>query len=317
MAAVMAGMAAANLIGGMLADKANRKAAAQAQQIEQKRISDAIRELEAIGMPSEEARRLVLEEYGTQEEQQVENLQDSSLEDIRLDPQYKEAQMDALNEMMRAGQEGGLTDEDKLKFDQVLDASNQENQANQKSILNTMAQQGTLDSGSALIAKLNANANSTQQASDRGRDLALASSQARRDALSQAANMSNTMQNNEFQRAQTVANAKDTINKYNAVNRQNVGNANVTTRNQTGNANTDIRNQNSKNAIDAKLSYNDAQLDRYDRTQGLYNKQASGQADYATQEGARKAAAFGKIGSAAGDLIGGFGTKSVKDGLLK
>ena len=295
--------------GGILAGRQADKAAEQAQAIRERQIQEAVAELEAIGYPTEEALRVVYEQEELVGEAQAINYQDSALEDIQTDPRLQQAQLDALNQLVETGNLGGLSVEDQLAFDQTLDQVNQDDQSRQKGILQSLAQSGTLDSGSALIAKLNSSANATQNALQAGREKAIAAAQAKRDALSRAGNLAQSIETTDFNRQQQVANARDTINQYNARNQQDTATRNLDARQNIANSQVATANNQSERDVAAKQQAYQYELDRFNTKQGLNKSLADNNAQFEEDKGQRRANQFAGVGSGVGDILGSFGGK--------
>lgn len=290
-----------NLLGSVIGGNKAAKAAEQNAFLEQQRIQEAIAQLGGIDTLSEEDLRVIYENPELVGEIQEVQLGQTELDGISLDPRYQQAQLKALADLQEIGQTG-LTTEDRVEFDRLREDATADDTARQKSILQNLAQTGTLDSGNALIAKLQSNSDATQSALERGRDLASQSAQARRDAISQAANVASNLQQNDFNRQNTVASAKDTINRYNAENRQSVQGANLSAAQNIENARANnVANQSQAN-VNARSGANQAELARYDREQSLYNQNSqSQQANNATQAN-NSANLFSSLGDAAGSL---------------
>lgn len=301
-----------NLAGGVLAQDANRKAARQANKINQLAIQDAIQQLEAIGIPSAEAMKLVYEMPELVGELEAVNYQDSAMEDIQVDPRLQQAQMDALNDLIARGDQGGLTEEDKLAFQQTLDRVNQDEQSRQAGILQNAAQMGNLDSGAALIAQLQSSGNATENARQNAMDMALAAANAKRDALGQAANTASNIQAQDWNRQSQMASAKDLINQYNARNTQGVAQTNLTNRQNIANMQTDIANRQKEQNLGAERQAYQDQLDRWKTKTGLTTGAAQSQANYEQQKGQAKADMYSGIGSGLADIYGQYTTAQDK-----
>lgn len=173
---------------------------------------------------------------------EAEQLGPSAMEEVSTDPRLRNAQMSAL-EQLAGLSETGLGAEDKAAFNQLRRQVASEAQANQQATLQNAAAQGTLNSGNALMAQLNAG----QQAANRGAqgadELAAQAARARREALAQYGNMATTMGQNDFNNQSAVAQSRDAIANFNAQNRQGVNQYNLGNKQNLANQKADTTNQ--------------------------------------------------------------------------
>lgn len=197
-------------------------------------LQQNIQRLEAIGIPSVEAQKILLtnpELAGLLEAEQIDR---SAFEGISTDPRLRQAQMSALEEMSGLAQTG-LGTQDRAAFNELRRNTAAEAQAQQKAILGQQAARGMLDSGQTLAAQLNAGqaqANRMSQESDR---LAAQAAEARRAALMQQAQMSSNIRGQDYSQASDQARAKDLINQFNAQSRTNANATNLANKQQIEN----------------------------------------------------------------------------------
>lgn len=196
---------------GLTADeKAGRAEAQRAAQLQAR----AVRELEKLGVPSIEAQKVVLEQPELVLSTLEERLGPSAFEEIVPDRQLVESELRALSDLQLAGEEG-FTTEDRARMEALRSRVAQDEKARQASILQQMAQRGTLDSGAQLAAQLGSSQAATQRAAQEALQMGAQQAQARRGALSQAADLSSRMQGRQFQQAAQKASAKDRISQFN------------------------------------------------------------------------------------------------------
>lgn len=219
-------------VGGLLGSSSKKKAAKAAE-------AAAARNLalwSGIKIPTIEEQKIILQtpdlvgQYSPEQVQFMEQ-QQSSMEQAGADPATIQAQNDTLNQLQEISK-GGLTEADKAAARGINNEVNQQSQARQKAILNAMASRGTLGSGMELAAQLQGNQQSTQQASNAGDEL-IKQAQARSlQALGQQGQLAGQMRGQQFGEQSDKARARDEINRFNTVNRQNIVNANIGERNK-------------------------------------------------------------------------------------
>jgi hypothetical protein len=240
---VMTGAAAISAVSGLMAGNSAKKAA--------KKQADAAAKVEAmygkINAPTVEEQKLMLDQFGYQgdfspEAMEALGLGPSSMEGVSANQQAVDAQANALAGMQEIA-EGGLSESDMAAAREIQRQTSNSDMARRKSILNEMAQRGTLDSGMELAAKLQG-AQDTTETQASANDKLIQAAQARAlQALSQTGDMSQQMRYQDFSEKSNIAKAKDAINEFNTRNRQSVNNENVDNRNQAQGRNLDARQQ--------------------------------------------------------------------------
>jgi len=200
---------------------------------------EQMKRLEGIDLPE-------LQEYILQNPELVglleaEQLGDSALEEISLDPQLREQQLAAL-ENLKEYADTGLTETDKYAMEQMLgDVASQE-QASQAAIEDKMARQGMDSSGAALMAKMQARQEGANRGREQAMQMASQGQQNRMAALNQLAGQSGQMQQADYSRQAQTASARDAIARANAANRQNVNAQNLAARQAIENQRANISN---------------------------------------------------------------------------
>lgn len=205
-------------------------------------LEDNVARLEAIGIPTIEAQKIALETPELVGLLEAEQLNNTALENVSIDPRLKQAQMSALEEISGLAQTG-LGVEDKAAFNQLRREAGAAAQAEQASVLQDAAQRGTLDSGASLIAQLGAGQKQADRMSQEGDRLAAQAAQARREALSQQANMASNIRSQDYGQQTDVARARDAISQFNAQNLQNVNAQNLAARQSIANQASANKNQ--------------------------------------------------------------------------
>lgn len=225
-------------LGSLFGGSAGKKDMKKSNQL----MREAVERLEAVGVPTVEAQKIALQDPEIQGLLEAEQLAESEMAGVSIDPRMKQAQMSALEEISGLAQTG-LGAEDKAAFNALRRDASGMAQAQNASALQEANARGTLDSGSSLIASLNAGQNAANRASAEGDRLAANAAAARREALTQKANLATSMGQNDFSNKAQVANAADSINRFNSQNRQNVNERNLDARQGIANAGTANRNQ--------------------------------------------------------------------------
>jgi hypothetical protein len=161
---------------------------------------------------------------------------DTALANVVSDPQYKQAEVEALTRMTRIGREGMLLG-DQAELAKQREETGAQLRGAQQAVMQNRAARGLAGSGDELAMQMaNAQAAATQQA-QADRDVA-AQAQARRlEAISRAGSMAGQMSEKEYGRAANVAKSRDLIEQFNVQNRGGVQQRNVGSRNVAQQAN--------------------------------------------------------------------------------
>lgn len=271
----------------------------------------AAQQLISTGMPPDMAKQIVLQQYKsagqlTPQLEQAINLGPSAVANIQTDPNSRNAQMSALQQYQQAGQTG-QTAQDQLNNLKMQDQINSDAQSRNASIIQGAQQRGEAGSGASLAAQL-ANAQSaSNNESQQGLQLAANANQARMSALGQAASLGGQINSQDFNQANTKANAADQFQRFNVQNQQAVANQNTTAQNQAqaanlansqqiANANTNQTNTEAQRESQAQMTNWQAQNQRnsiinqgYNQSAGNYNSQG----DAVSKQAAGMGAALG------------------------
>lgn len=276
----MLGSAASSVIGSLLGGNSAKKAAKQ--QAEAAARAEAM--YSNINIPTMEEQKLLLDRYlyeGNFDPETLEalGLGPSAMESAQADQQSLDAQVDALNKLKETS-DGGLTEGDLAAARQIQRKTDSSDIARRKSILNEMAQRGTLGSGMELAAKLQGAQDSTQNQAE-ANDRLIQEAQARAlQALSQQGSLASNLRSQSFNEQSAKAQAKDAINKFNVANRQDISNQNVSNRNVAQERN-----------LNARQALNNANVGIANTEQtsnkGLYQTQFGNQMDLANAKAGR------------------------------
>lgn len=196
----------------------------------------ARKEIEAVQLPDIEKMRLELQDLVSQgqlspEQAEAALAERSAMEGISLDPRLRNAQMQALGELQSRVDAGGLSDVDRANVARLQQETANQMRGQRESTLQNMRQRGMGGSGLELLAQLENQQSSAQNASMQAMELAALQQQQKMAALEQLGAMSGQVRNQDFDQAARVAQAQDAINQFNAQNRQQVNLTNTQARN--------------------------------------------------------------------------------------
>ena len=225
------------------------------------------------------------------------NQQGSKLNDIQVDPNTRQAQMNALAKMQDITANNGMDAQEKQQVQQVNNAANTNEKGQRDAIVQNAAQRGVGGSGAEFQAQLLASQSDANTAANQGMSAQSLASQRALQALAGTGAMAGTVRSQDYSQAANAATAQDSINRFNAANSQSVEGSNVGTQNaaqlynqqqdqNTANMNTGLDNQSQMyNKGLYHQNYQD-QLQRASGASGQY--QAAGNQDNlnATQTGA-------------------------------
>lgn len=296
---------AASIGGSAMAAGAQNNATRQAAELAQQ----SVRDLEAIGIPTIEAQKIVLEQYQSQgqytpELEEAIKLGDSNMLGVATDPNSRAAQMQALNKLREISDAGGMSLEDQAVLQKTMGNIESANRGRREAILQDAQQRGGYGSGTALAAQLMAGQEAAQQANQAGLQSA-GSAQARAlQAIQAAGTLGGQINTQDFNQQSEKARAQDAINQWNAANSQQVAAANAQAKNlgqqyNLGNAQT-LANQNvdtrNKQETYNKGLYQQQYQNELQKATAAANARA-GQATQITNAGQNAASLWSGVGS--------------------
>lgn len=256
---------------------------------------------EAINLPEMQKMQLALEVPELAGLLQAEQLGDSALEGVTADQQAVEGQRSALSQLKELA-ESGMTEADRASMRQLSRQVGGDEQARQQSILAEMAQRGGGEAGSG--QELAARLLSSQGAADRqaqSTDALIANmADARRQALSQLGSQSSAFRGQDFQEKSSKAQARDTINQFNAMQRAQAQQQNLVNRQNVANQGTAIRNQ---QQMANKNLYQQQFQNEMTKAGGISGANRALSNEYSQQAQAKAQAAQSKMGGM-GSLLG-------------
>lgn len=233
---------------------------------------------------------------------QAEQMGETDLANIQMNPALKQQQMELLQALKQRADEG-LTSEDKARMSEFRRMSAGDEQARQSSILQSMAERGVAGGGSELAARLASSQASADRESQAGVQMAGQASQARLAALQGASDQAGKIRSQDYGEQENVAKARDAIAQFNAMNRQSTAQQNLGERQRISEAQTGTRNlQNQQRisqeqqAFDNRYRKAGGQAQASQNLSGMYMQQA--------QMAPEKSGWGGAIGTLAGAGIG-------------
>ena len=236
----------------------------------------------------------------------AEELGDSAFDKLQEDEGLRQAQMDALRRLQEEG-EVGITPEERAQRNAMLRESAAQNQAQQKQILQSMAQRGNLDSGASLIAQLQANAQQGADARRQSEQMAADVAGRRRQALMQAGSMAGGMSAEDFRRQATAASAQDEIARFNAAQRANVQQQNLAARQAIENQKAALANQQQIYNKELLQQYYQNQMDKARTMAGVESTGATNKANALLSQGQAQAGMYTGIASGIAGAAGAYG----------
>lgn len=312
MTMAMIGGAGANILGGVIAGNAAKKAANQAASIQEANYQRNKALLESIGIPSIEAQEIALNNPEYVGDLVAEVQGQTELKEIATDPRLRANQMNQLAELEGLSKTG-LGTVDRIALDEAQSEVTQADKSRRASLLAQMAQRGTLDSGAALAAQLQSSEAANQQAMQQAQSIAKQASGNRMNAINMLANQSANLEKTDYGRAADAATAQDAIQRFN------VGTRNTTNQYNLGNkqniANQVADNSNKQEMYNKGLiqqDYNN-RLNRAQASIGMATNNANNQAQNALTAGQGKANMYSSIGQGLGNAATAYGSYASKN----
>ena len=136
----------------------------------------------------------------------------SAYNNIALDPQTRQAQINALNSYQGIADSGGLDAESKLAMQQAVDQANIQSQGAQGAIQNQAQAMGQGGGDFALTQRAIAAQGASNNAATQGMQAAAMAEANRQQALNSMANIGGSINASDFNQAATKAGAQNQIN---------------------------------------------------------------------------------------------------------
>ncbi len=292
------------------------------QSEEEKAADEYRKQLEALGLPPEEAYKVALQKYQylgdiTPELENIVTTPDTELKGISTDPELRRQQLQALAQT-EAQSKTGLTDSDRADINNIGSSIAQQQRSARESALQRLAARGTLDSGMALASETAGQQEAAAQSAALGAELAKQAMARKTAATENLLKGASSVRDQDYAAAQNAASAQDVINKFRTSNAQGVYGANTNRVNSAAasnmerkqgiaNSNTEIANKESAQlALAARQKYKD----QADRLTSLYGADSDA-AKAAREEEQRRDQSFAGIMKGVGDVA------NVTSGIIK
>lgn len=244
-AAIMGAQVGSSILGARAAKKAQAAAMEQAErffQMELAKREEAVRRLEAEGVPPIEAQRIVLETPEVVGLEQLPPELQSRMAEVTTDPRLKEAQMGALEQMQQLSQ-SGLTPGEAAAQELSLRQARSGAAARDAAIRQDLAERGQLSGGAEIAMRQIAGQQGAQNASDAALQAQAQAQQRALQALAQSGQMSGQIRGQDFSEAAQKASAADAIARYNQQNTSETARRNLERQQQAENLRASARQQ--------------------------------------------------------------------------
>jgi len=199
-------------------------------------------ELDKLEIPDIEKQKIMLQIPELAGVLQAEQLGSSGMEDITADQQSVDAQRSAMSKLQELADKG-FSEEDRAASRMLSRQVGGDEQARQNSIIADMAARGQGSGGQELAARLASSQGAASRQAQSADQLAIDQANARKQALSQLGSQASQFRGQQFQEQSSAAQARDTINQFNALQRANAGQTNLANRQNIANQSAGIKNQ--------------------------------------------------------------------------
>jgi hypothetical protein len=246
------------------------------------------------------------EKYKLAGELSPEQLARTEFESVSEDPRYLRAKMAALSDLEKRAKVG-LTPEEMSRIADLREQTLSDERAQQAAMVQQMAERGALDSGAQLAAQLAGSQQGTQRRLQQARQNAADINTARQQAMGQMANVAQGFSQADLQRQAQQAQAKDTLNQYNAQQRYDAAIRNLGGKQNIMSQNTAQENQRRLQNIDARQQQYQNLLSQTGAITGAQQQYANSLFNQARLTTAPQKTNWGQvIGTAAGAGLGSF-----------
>tara|TARA_R110002126_G_scaffold246318_2_gene389338 strand:+ start:3158 stop:4489 length:1332 start_codon:yes stop_codon:yes gene_type:complete len=204
-------------------------------------------------------------DFANMETVPVEQLEDSQMNNIKMDPKYSGAETASLKQLEEMSKEG-LTLRDEANLEQIQKSGNRNLQGQMGAISQNMQSRGIAGSGLEMMGKQQAAQANAEREAMRGLEVGAQSQERKRGATMDLGQLSGQLSNRDFNRDARTAQAQDVVNRFNT--------------NNTNKERSHVRDSNWEGQNDA-AQYNNRGLNRANEgnitgRQGIENKNVSG-----------------------------------------
>lgn len=205
-------------------------------------MDKAIAALEAVGIPSIEAQKIIMESPELVGLEQYKDLGPSAMQDLFADSKYVQEQ-EATMEGLKERAETGVTAAEKAQRRDLLDSVANQEQSRQKTIMRQMAEKGQSGGGAELAAMLQSSQSAADRGSRQASDLASQAENRALQALTQKGDLAGQLRSQAMGEGQSRASAADRIAQMNWQASQDAARRNLQSRQNISNVGTQTRNQ--------------------------------------------------------------------------
>lgn len=296
-----------NLIGGLFAGEDQNKAYAA--------IEEAKNIIDEIGAPPETARAIILDQFKVAglESPQLEQAVDvgvSKMGQYKEDPRFKEAGINALQEMIKRSEQG-LTAEDRLVSRQLQQEQERATQGKLAQIRQEAQMRGMGGAGAGLAAELSAAQSGAERGLTGAMQVGAQAQQAKMAALQQAAGQARDMRGSDLTAAQAIRGAEDEFARFKAQEAINRQRSNVQAQNVAQQRNIDraqrVGEMNVAQTTEERRRQREAEGSDWTRGANYAQLRANARGDMASMYGKRAAGtqqSWGDIAKGASDIFG-------------
>lgn len=171
----------------------------------------------------------------------AEQLGDTELAKIQLDPAYKQAQMQALARLNQRAEQG-LTVEEEAARNNIMRNLEASNRGAQEAVVQSMARRGQLGSGTELAARMGASQGEYSEAARQAENLISERNKRALQAALESGNLAGNLRQQEYGEKTDLAKARDAMAEFNLRQRAGVQQRNVGEKNVAGKSAADLRN---------------------------------------------------------------------------
>lgn len=201
-------------------------AAAAALAYQKKQISIAVNELQAVGVPTLEAQKIVMQNPQLAGLEEIIELPKSEVSKIETDAGLSMQQRESLATISDMG-EAGLTPEETAQRRTLMRSVSAQSEARDKAISQEMMERGQTGGGQELAMKLAASQAGAERGAQEASDLSAQANQRALNAIMMKGQLAGDIRSQEFSEKMNKAQAADAITKFNVAQRSDVQNRNL------------------------------------------------------------------------------------------
>jgi hypothetical protein len=266
---------------GKLASQGDKQAAT-------KQGLSALQQWLSINVPDPEQQKIYLQHYAQTGQlhpdlEQAFGQGKTNLANVQTDPQYKEAELRALNQMSDLGTHGGHTLADDAQYQKSLIDVNSSDRGRRDAIANKFAARGMGGSGLELAEQLQGAQGATDRLANSSLDIQAQREKRALDALMGSGQLAGKMRAQDYGEQSDKATAQDAIDKFNTTNMRSVVQRNIDRQNDAqkynldtqqniANKNVDVANQQEKYNKGLVQQQFENEVSKAKGTSGQYDK---------------------------------------------